>query len=214
MIELEEQQKGGAVEQLNGYLKDVRISSESSPFRCVEIVTKEDLQITEQTAYARGKQEAESDLQQQLDLMKSEYATKKDKELADFCENIRSDLGNQVPKILESLEKHVINLAADIATKIVADLPIDKTLVESVVKDALTKAEKDAEIVVLLHPEDLKLLTQGDSEFLKDSQGGNKVLFKPSSDVTRGGCLLDTHYGLVDARRETKAKLLKKAVTA
>ena len=214
MIELEEQQKGGAVEQLNGYLKDVRISSESSPFRCVEIVTKEDLQITEQAAYARGKQEAESNLQQQLDLMKSEYATKKDKELADFCENIRSDLGNQVPKILESLEKHVINLAADIATKIVADLPIDKTLVESVVKDALTKAEKDAEIVVLLHPEDLKLLTQGDSEFLKDSHGGDKVLFKPSSDVTRGGCLLDTHYGLVDARRETKAKLLKKAVTA
>jgi flagellar biosynthesis/type III secretory pathway protein FliH len=214
MIELEEQQKGGAVEQLNGYLKDVRISSESSPFRCVEIVTKEDLQITEQTAYARGKQEAESNLQQQLDLMKSEYATKKDKELADFCENIRSDLGNQVPKILESLEKHVINLAADIATKIVADLPIDKTLVESVVKDALTKAEKDAEIVVLLHPEDLKLLTQGDSELLKDSHGGDKVLFKPSSDVTRGGCLLDTHYGLVDARRETKAKLLKKAVTA
>ena len=214
MIELEEQQKGGAVEQLNGYLKDVRISSESSPFRCVEIVTKEDLQITEQTAYARGKQEAESNLQQQLDLMKSEYATKKDKELADFCENIRSDLGNQVPKILESLEKHVINLAADIATKIVADLPIDKTLVESVVKDALVKAEKDAEIVVLLHPEDLKLLTQGDSEFLKDSHGGDKVLFKPSSDVTRGGCLLDTHYGLVDARRETKAKLLKKAVTA
>lgn len=214
MIELEEQQKGGAVEQLNGYLKDVRISSESSPFRCVEIVTKEDLQITEQAAYARGKQEAESNLQQQLDLMKSEYATKKDKELADFCENIRSDLGNQVPKILESLEKHVINLAADIATKIVADLPIDKTLVESVVKDALTKAEKDAEIVVLLHPEDLKLLTQGDSELLKDSHGGDKVLFKPSSDVTRGGCLLDTHYGLVDARRETKAKLLKKAVTA
>ena len=214
MIELEEQQKGGAVEQLNGYLKDVRISSESSPFRCVEIVTKEDLQITEQTAYARGKQEAESNLQQQLDLMKSEYATKKDKELADFCKSIRSDLGNQVPKILESLEKHVINLAADIATKIVADLPIDKTLVESVVKDALTKAEKDAEIVVLLHPEDLKLLTQGDSEFLKDSHGGDKVLFKPSSDVTRGGCLLDTHYGLVDARRETKAKLLKKAVTA
>ena len=214
MIELEEQQKGGAVEQLNGYLKDVRISSESSPFRCVEIVTKEDLQITEQAAYARGKQEAESNLQQQLDLMKSEYATKKDKELADFCENIRSDLGNQVPKILESLEKHVINLAADIATKIVADLPIDKTLVESVVKDALTKAEKDAEIVVLLHPEDLKLLTQGDSELLKDSHCGDKVLFKPSSDVTRGGCLLDTHYGLVDARRETKAKLLKKAVTA
>jgi flagellar assembly protein FliH len=212
MIELEEQQKGEAVEQLNGYLKDVCISSESSPFRHVELVSKEDLQITEQAAYARGKQEAESNLQERLELMKAEYVTKKDKELADFCENIRNDLGTQVPKMLESLEKHVINLAADIATKIVADLPIDKTLVESVVKDALAKAEKDAKIVVLLHPDDLDLLTQGDSELLDDTQGTDKVLFKPSSDVTRGGCLLDTHYGLVDARRETKAKLLKQAV--
>lgn len=212
MIELEEQQKGEAVEQLNGYLKDVCISSESSPFRNVEVVSKEDLQITEQAAYARGKEEAESNLQEQLELMKAEYATKKDKELADFCENIRNDLGTQVPKMLESLEKHVINLAADIATKIVADLPIDKTLVESVVKDALAKAEKDAEIVVLLHPDDLDLLIKGGSELLDDTQGTGKVLFKPSSDVTRGGCLLDTHYGLVDARRETKAKLLKQAV--
>jgi len=212
MIELEEQQKGEAVEQLNGCLKDVCISSESSPFRNVEVVSKEDLQITEQAAYARGKEEAESYLQEQLELMKAEYATKKDKELADFCENIRSDLGTQVPKMLESLEKHVINLAADIATKIVADLPIDKMLVESVVKDALAKAEKDAEIVVLLHPDDLDLLIKGDSELLDDTQGTDKVLFKPSSDVTRGGCLLDTHYGLVDARRETKAKLLKQAV--
>ena len=214
MIELAEHQKGDIVEPSNGGLKDVRISSESSPFRHVEVLSQEDLQLTEQAAYERGKKEAEANLQQQLDLMKAEYATEKDKELADFCDNIRSDLGGQVPKILESLEKHVINLAADIAMKIVADLPIDKTMVERVVKDALAKAEKEAEIVVLLHPEDLDLLTQGDSELLDDSHGAGKVLFKASSEVTRGGCLLDTHYGIVDARRETKADLLKQAVTA
>ena len=162
MIELAEQQKGDLVEEPNGTLKDVRISSESSPFRHVEVLSREDLQLTEQAAYERGKKEAEANLEQQLDLMKAEYATKKDKELADFCNKIRSDLGGQVPKILESLEKHVINLAADIAMKIVAGLPIDKTMVESVVKDALAKAEKDAEIVVLLHAEDLELLTKGD----------------------------------------------------
>ena len=213
MIELAEQQKGEIVEPSNGGLKDVRISSESSPFRHMEVLSREDLQLTEQAAYDRGKKEAEANLQEQLDILKAEYTTEKDKELADFCDNIRSELGGQVPKILESLEKHVINLAADIAMKIVADLPIDKTMVERVVKDALAKAEKDAEIAVLLHPDDLELLTQGDSELLEESLGAGKVLFKPSSEVTRGGCLLDTHYGIVDARRETKADLLKKAVT-
>ena len=212
MIELAEQQKREIVEASNGGLKDVRISSESSPFRHVEVLSREDLKLTEQAAYDRGKKEAEANLQEQLDILKTEYTTEKDKELAAFCDNIRSELGGQVPKILESLEKHVINLAADIAMKIVADLPIDKTMVEGVVKDALAKAEKDAEIVVHLHPQDLELLTKGDSELLEESHGAGKVLFKASSEVTRGGCLLDTHYGIVDARRETKADLLKKAV--
>ena len=213
MIEFAEQEKAEIVEPPNGGLKDVRISSESSPFRHVEVLSEEDLQLTEQAAYDRGKKEAEANLQEQLDILKAEYTTEKDKELAAFCDNIRSELGGQVPKILESLEKHVINLAADIAMKIVADLPIDKTMVESVVKDALAKAEKDAEIVVHLHPHDLELLTQGNSELLEESHGAGKVLFKASSEVTRGGCLLDTHYGIVDARRETKTDLLKKAVT-
>tara|TARA_B100001123_G_C15129109_1_gene954559 strand:+ start:474 stop:1118 length:645 start_codon:yes stop_codon:yes gene_type:complete len=213
MIEFAEQKKAEIVEASNGGLKDVRISSESSPFRHVEVLSQEDLQLTEQAAYDRGKKEAEANLQEQLDILKAEYTTEKDKELAAFCDNIRSELGGQVPKILESLEKHVINLAADIAMKIVADLPIDKTMVESVVKDALAKAEKDAEIVVHLHPHDLELLNQGNSELLEESHGAGKVLFKASSEVTRGGCLLDTHYGIVDARRETKADLLKKAVT-
>ena len=208
-----EQQNEEVAEASNGGLKDVRISSESSPFRHVEVLSEEDLKLTEQAAYDRGKKEAEANLQEQLDILKAEYTTEKDKELAAFCDNIRSELGGQVPKILESLEKHVINLAADIAMKIVADLPIDKTMVESVVKDALAKAEKDAEIVVHLHPHDLELLTQGNSELLEESHAAGKVLFKASSEVTRGGCLLDTHYGIVDARRETKADLLKKAVT-
>ena len=213
MIEFAEQKKAEIVEASNGGLKDVRISTESSPFRHVEVLSQEDLQLTEQAAYDRGKKEAEANLQEQLDILKAEYTTEKDKELAAFCDNIRSELSGQVPKILESLEKHVINLAADIAMKIVADLPIDKTMVESVVKDALAKAEKDAEIVVHLHPHDLELLTQGNSDLLEESHGAGKVLFKASSEVTRGGCLLDTHYGIVDARRETKADLLKKAVT-
>jgi flagellar assembly protein FliH len=214
MIELEEQEKECSGLTVIGPLKDVRVSSEDSPIRQVQVLSPEDLQLTEQAAYERGKKEAETNLQEQLDLMKAEYVTKKNKELADFCTNIKDDLGGQIPKILESLEKHVVNLAADIAMKVVGGLPIDKTMVERVVKDALAKAEKDAEIVVHLHPEDLHLLTQGESELLESSQGSCKVLFQASDDVTRGGCLLDTHYGVLDARRETKADVIKQSVLA
>ena len=217
MVEVEESQVGvelgQAIGQAERVLKDIRIAGESSPLRQIEVVPREDLKLTEQAAYERGKKDAEATLQGQLEMMKTEYATEQQQKLADFFKNIQDDLGGQVPRMLQSLEKHVINLAADIAMKIVAGTPVDKSMVETVVKDALAKAEKDTDVVVLLNEADLELLSQADSELLQRTHGSSEVVFKASPEVSRGGCLLETRYGTVDARIETKADVLKKAVT-
>ena len=213
MVEVEESQVGVELGQAERVLKDIRIGGESSPLRQIEVVPREDLKLTEQAAYERGKKDAEATLQGQLEVMKTEYATEQQQKLADFFKNIQDDLGGQVPRMLQSLEKHVINLAADIAMKIVAGTPVDKSMVETVVKDALAKAEKDTDVVVLLNEADLELLSQADSELLQRTHGSSEVVFKASPEVSRGGCLLETRYGTVDARIETKADVLKKAVT-
>ena len=213
MVEVEESQVGVELGQAERVLKDIRIAGESSPLRQIEVVPREDLKLTEQAAYERGKKDAEATLQGQLEVMKTEYATEQQQKLADFFKNIQDDLGGQVPRMLQSLEKHVINLAADIAMKIVAGTPVDKSMVETVVKDALAKAEKDTDVVVLLNEADLELLSEADSELLQRTHGSSEVVFKASPEVSRGGCLLETRYGTVDARIETKADVLKKAVT-
>ena len=217
MVEVEESQVGvelgQAIGQAERVLKDIRIADESSPLQQIEVVPREDLKLTEQAAYERGKKDAEATLQGQLEVMKTEYAAEQQQKLADFFKNIQDDLGGQVPRMLQSLEKHVINLAADIAMKIVAGTPVDKSMVETVVKDALAKAEKDTDVVVLLNEADLELLSQADSELLQRTHGSSEVVFKASPEVSRGGCLLETRYGTVDARIETKAAVLKKAVT-
>ena len=213
MVEVEESQVGVELGQAERVLKDIRIAGESSPLQQIEVVPREDLKLTEQAAYERGKKDAEATLQGQLEVMKTEYANEQQQKLADFFKNIQDDLGGQVPRMLQSLEKHVINLAADIAMKIVAGTPVDKSMVETVVKDALAKAEKDTDVVVLLNEADLELLSQADSELLQRTHGSSEVVFKASPEVSRGGCLLETRYGTVDARIETKADVLKKAVT-
>lgn len=213
MIELEEPQVGVKLGKAERVLKDIRIADASSPLQQIEVVPKEDLKLTEQAAYERGKKDAEASLQNQLELMKTEYAAEQNQKLAEFFKQIQDDLGGQVPLMLQSLEKHVINLAADIAMKIVADTPVDKSMVESVVKDALAKAEKDTDLVVLLNEADLELLSQADSELLKRTHGASEVVFKAAPEVSRGGCILETRYGTVDARIETKANAVKKAVT-
>jgi flagellar biosynthesis/type III secretory pathway protein FliH len=60
---------------------------------------------------------------------------------------------------------------------------------------------------VLLNPEDYEMLQSNAP--LPSASNGERTRFKASLDVTRGGCILQTRFGVVDARRETKFEALK-----
>jgi len=77
------------------------------------------------------------------------------------------------------------------------------------VRDALAQVEGAARFTVRLHQDDLDLLQKADSQLLT-SAAGREFQFIASPGVTRGGCLVETNFGTVDARRETKLELLKK----
>jgi flagellar biosynthesis/type III secretory pathway protein FliH len=38
------------------------------------------------------------------------------------------------------------------------------------------------------------------------------VRFQPSPEVTPGGCLVQTRFGVIDARRETKLELIRQSL--
>jgi len=101
-----------------------------------------------------------------------------------------------------------------VAQKLVAGMPISAAMIEAVVRDALAQIEGTAKFTVRLHPADLELLQQSDSPLLADGDGEKEFRFLSSSEVTRGGCLVQTQFGTVDARRETKFDLLQRTLTA
>ena len=108
----------------------------------------------------------------------------------------------------------LINLALEAAQKIVAGLPISAELVEAVIREALQQVEETAEITIQLHPDDLALLRKHDSPILKGIPDSGPLRFIHSAEVTRGGCLVQTRFGLIDARRETKLEQLRQKISA
>ena len=72
--------------------------------------------------------------------------------------------------------------------------------------------EHDTEITVVLNPNDLALLEQHQSALLNRTGGAAVLRFRPDAKIGRGGCLVETKFGEIDARRETKIELLRKAV--
>jgi len=93
-------------------------------------------------------------------------------------------------------------------------MPIQPKVVEAVVREAVAKVEGSAEIAVHLHPDDLALLRKHQSPILQGLPETGLLKFVSSSEVTRGGCMVHTRFGLLDARRETKIEQVRQALFA
>jgi flagellar assembly protein FliH len=160
----------------------------------------------EKAAYERGRREGEATLREQLIAQRNEMGT--------LLNGVIASLQKAVPMLVHESESALIQLALESAQKIVAGMPVDPQLVESVVREALRQVEDTADVVIQLHPEDLALLQKHKSEVMQPEPNSKPLQFSSSAEVTRGGCLLRTRFGIIDARRETKLDQLREAVAA
>lgn len=183
------------------------------PLRDVRLLTqtpaqdwREHLQEREQAAYERGQRDGERALSEQLLQQRNE--------MSELQRGVVESLRGVVPQVMSAAQTALIHLALETAEKIVAGLPISPELVEAVVREALHQVEETAEIAIQLNPEDLALLRKHNSPILNGVPEAGPLRFTSSADVTRGGCLVQTRFGLIDARRETKMEQLRQSLTA
>jgi len=167
---------------------------------------QEHLREREQAAYERGRRDGERALSEQL--------LRQRNEIAELQQGVLESLRRIVGPVGEEAESALIQLALESAQKIVAGLPISLALVENVVREALRQVEDTAEIVIQLHPEDLALMRKHNSSLLNGLPETGPLRFSGSAEVSRGGCLVQTRFGLVDARRETKIEQLRGALAS
>ena len=191
--------------------------SDSIPFRqplrevrlLVQVPTQgwnDFLREREQAAYQRGQQEGERALTQQLIQHQGETGK--------LQNGVLQSLARAIPQGVRETENALIQLALDAAQKIVAGLPITAEMIEAVVTEAVRQVEGSAEITVQLHPEDFKLLRMHQSAVLTGLPESGPLHFTGSTTVTRGGCLVQTRFGVIDARRETKLEQLRQTLSA
>ena len=158
----------------------------------------------EQAAYERGRRDGEHALSGQLLQQRNETV--------ELQRGILDSLRRVVPQVVQEGETALINLALETAKKMVAGLPVNAEMVEAVVREALQQVEDTAEIIIQLHPDDLALLRQHNAPVLAGLPETGPLRFTGSPEVTRGGCIVQTRFGLVDARRETKIKQLRQTL--
>lgn len=157
-----------------------------------------------QAAFERGRIEGERALGEQLLQQRNE--------VRQIFEGVVVSLQKSVQQVVRDSEQHLVTLALEIARKLVGDIPVSTEMVEMAVRDAMAQVDEATELHVRLHPSDLEMLQHADSALLKPPGDGTTVRFHSSPEVSRGGCLVQTRFGVLDARRETRFELLRNSV--
>jgi len=165
---------------------------------------QEFLHEREQAAFENGRRAGERALSEQL--------LRQRNETVELQRGILDSLQRALPQVAHEAETAVIDLALEAAKKIVAGMTVDAAMVESTVREALRQTEDTAEILIQLNPDDLALLRTHQSEILNGLPETGPLRFAGSAEVTRGGCIINTRFGLIDARRETKIEQLRQSL--
>jgi len=113
------------------------------------------------------------------------------------------------------LERRAVELGMALASKVLAGaLSVQPERVLDSVQGALRGIVERERVIVMVNPEDLEIV-QGAAEELKATLGGiDHCVIEAERRVGRGGCIVRTPVGDVDARIETKLERATEVVAA
>lgn len=115
-------------------------------------------------------------------------------------------------EIHQEIEKEVVALALAIAKKIVChEIGIARETVVCVAREALSRVENPAKIKIKLNPEDLQFIKDTRSALSQFSRHVDNIRFEASDSIQRGGCLIETDRGDLDARIEKQFQVIEES---
>lgn len=113
---------------------------------------------------------------------------------------------------LVEVERDVLRLSVKLAEKIIGrELEQDEAAVADIVATALRQARQCARVTVRVSPADLLLVEQHPRKF--DSNGRIPLVdFIADPAVARGGCVIETETGKINAQLNTQLRVLERAL--
>jgi flagellar biosynthesis/type III secretory pathway protein FliH len=115
--------------------------------------------------------------------------------------------------ILEKGENQMVKLAMAIAEKILnQEVATRKEIILEVLKGALKNIAETEGMKIRLNPQDFRYMMEVKKDFLQSFDGIRNVVFEEDSSIKRGGAVVETMFGEVDARLESQLKEIKTAL--
>jgi len=156
-----------------------------------------DVAAVEQTAYENGFRQGEK--------TGMEVAEKKVESLMRRYADALLEIGKIKTSLYTQVERDVVKLAIEVAKKIVyREIQADPEVIQALVKVALGHVAEKSAVTVHLHPTDYNFVLEHRSQLLQAGENNCEVVLLADKAIERGGCLVETECGEIDARIEER----------
>ncbi|MBI3394519.1 MAG: flagellar assembly protein FliH [Spirochaetia bacterium] len=116
-------------------------------------------------------------------------------------------------KIIADSEKQMIDMILMIARKVIKDEIVErKEVVLNNIREALKRIKDRDRVDIRVNFADLELTTGHKDELIKMMESLRKVNIYEDSRIDRGGCIIQTDVGAIDARIATQLKEIEEAI--
>ncbi|HUW39617.1 MAG TPA: flagellar assembly protein FliH [Rectinemataceae bacterium] len=116
-------------------------------------------------------------------------------------------------EILEQTEAQVVELVLLVARKVVKVISENqKSVVVQNIGQALRKLKTKSEVIVRVNLADLQLATEHIKDFVQMTENAKKMTVVEDSTVDRGGCVIETDFGEIDARISSQLHELEERI--
>lgn len=164
---------------------------------------KQRIKIAEKDAYDRGFSKG---LGEGVDREKRELSF-----AAESVEKMIGELKMLKEELLKSSEKEIIGLAFLMAEKVIhKEVSADREVILSVLRDAIRNMRDNDGVRIRLNPEDYRYITEAKPDFL-DNFGD--ILIEKDEKIGRGGAVIETHLGAVDARLDQQLNKIRESLS-
>ncbi|MCR4790952.1 MAG: flagellar assembly protein FliH [Treponemataceae bacterium] len=116
-------------------------------------------------------------------------------------------------EILDETEQQIVDLVLLMSRKVVKVISENqKNVVMNNVLQALRKVKGRCDVTIHVNMEDVKLTSEHAEDFIKSVENINNISVVEDSSVDKGGCIIETDFGSVDARISSQLTELEQKI--
>lgn len=112
--------------------------------------------------------------------------------------------------LMKDNERQIVNLCFYMARRLLMkEIEIDETYIQTLIKKTLEMAQSDEEVTIRLSGEDKEWIDKHQESVFKDLNLDSSTRLEEDRDVQRGGVIIETNYGVIDATVEQRLDKLE-----